>query len=170
MKNIFFVRHSKAIEQLPVIADFDRPLTDRGIKNAHFMGKLLNEQHEKPQLIISSPAARAINTAIIMSKELNYPYSKIILEEKLYESSVNNYFHVIKKTSDTIQNLFLFAHNPTITEVCNLLTDGAIAIDTIPTSGIVGISFDIHTWQKIDTIKGTLILFDFPKKHTDSQS
>jgi len=168
MKNIFFIRHSKAIEQLPAIADFDRPLIDRGIKNAHFMGKLLNKQHEKPQLIISSPAARAISTAIIMSKELNFPYSKIILEEKLYESSVNNYFNVIKKTSDAIQNLFVFAHNPTITEVCNLLTDAAIGIDAIPTSGVVGIRFDTHTWQDIDTIKGTLILFDFPKKHADS--
>ena len=168
MKTIFFVRHSKAIEHLTSIDDFDRPLVDKGIKNAHLMGKLLSEQHQKPQLVISSPAIRAMHTAIIMSKELNYPYSKIILEEKLYESSVDNYFEVIKKTSDTIQNIFLFAHNPTITEVSNLLTDASIGIDAIPTSGVVGVRFDINTWQKIDTTKGTLILFDFPKKHGDS--
>jgi phosphohistidine phosphatase len=170
MKTIFFVRHAKAIEHVPSIEDFDRSLIDKGIKNAHLMGKLLSQQHEKPQLVISSPAARAMHTAIIISKELNYPYSKIMLEEKLYESSIGNYFQVIKKINDTIQTVFLFAHNPTITEVCNSLIDASIGIDDIPTSGVVGIRFDINTWQKIETTKGTLILFDFPKKHGDSGS
>lgn len=168
MKTIFFIRHAKAVEHVSSIEDFDRPLIDKGIINAHLIGKLLGQQHEKPQLIISSPAARAMHTAIIMSKELNYSYSKIVLEEKLYESSIDNYFQVIKQTNDTIQNIFLFAHNPTITEVCNLLTDASIGIDVVPTSGVVGIRFDINTWQKIDTAKGTLILLDFPKKHGDS--
>ncbi len=164
MKNLFLIRHAKAIEPVSGIDDFDRPLMDKGIKNAHLMGKLLHQQQIKPQLIISSPAARALSTAMIMSKELDYPYSKIVLEEKLYESSVNNYFHVIKKTSDAVQTLFLFAHNPTITEICHSLTD--TFIDIIPTTGIIGLSFNIDAWQKIDTAKGALILVDFPKKHS----
>jgi phosphohistidine phosphatase len=163
MKTIFFVRHAKAIEPLMGIDDFDRPLMDRGIKNAHQMGQLLHRQQIKPQLIVSSPAARAISTAIIMSKELNYPYSKIVLEEKLYESSVNEYLQVIKKTNDTVQTLFLFAHNPTVTDACNTFIDNFI--DDIPTTGVVGISFNVSEWQKIKEVKGTLILVDFPKKH-----
>jgi phosphohistidine phosphatase len=166
MKNLFLVRHSKAIELLHTIEDFDRPLIDRGIKNAHLMGKLLNQQHAKPELIISSPAARAMHTAIIMSKELHYPYSKIILEEKLYESSVSNYLQIIKKTSDAVQTLFLFAHNPTITEVSNSFID--TFIDVIPTSGVVGISFNIDEWQHINMVTGSLILLDFPKNHLNS--
>ena len=160
MKKLFFIRHSKAIPN-GSCNDFDRPLNEKGIANTHLMSDVLLKQKIKPQLVISSPAIRAVSTAIIMCNDLKFPLNQLILEPILYESTVQHYLNVIQKTNNTIETLFLFAHNPTITEVCNIFSN--TSIEHVPTSGVVGLSIDIDDWEKINKTKSSLLVYDFPR-------
>ena len=83
-KKIFIVRHGKSDWSTPDISDIDRPLKPRGIRDAYKMAKLLKQKKEQIELIISSPATRAIHTAIIFSRILQIPEKNILIEYKLY--------------------------------------------------------------------------------------
>ena len=161
MKTLYLIRHAKAIDHSGSIEDFYRSLSERGINDAHLMAKKLRKQNIKPQYVISSPATRALTTAIVFSKTLDYPLNQIQLTESLYESTVEEYFNAIAQVPEKIDVLFLFAHNPTITDFANLTT-GDVSINHMPTSGVVGIS--VNSWKKVDLNKGRLILFDHPLK------
>jgi phosphohistidine phosphatase len=168
MKQLYLVRHAKAIQEQVGLADFDRPLTEKGAMDAHLISSLLHKQKVQPQLILSSPAVRALSTAIIFARNLHYPHSTIQIKEDLYEASVDTYIKNIQQLKNNSDTLFVFAHNPTITETANLFIDDFI--EHIPTSGVTGISFSIDSWAKLDkNTKGTLALFDFPKNHKPVQ-
>lgn len=88
--------------------DFDRPLNDRGNENAPFMGKLLKKEKIFPDLIISSPAKRAITTARKIADEIDYPKNKIIEEPKIYEAHVKTLLQIVNSLDDEIKTVFLF--------------------------------------------------------------
>ena len=75
--------------------DFDRPLSDRGIKDAKLMGKVIMNENIDLDKIISSPANRAINTAKIISSKINYPLNKIDINDEIYNSSTFDVFSII---------------------------------------------------------------------------
>lgn len=159
MKTIYLVRHAKAVEHSSVIHDFYRPLSERGVGDAHEMAQKIHKQVSFPQLVITSPATRALTTAIIFSKKLGFPMEEIKLNKELYESTTKHYYKVISSLDENINTLFIFAHNPTITEFVNRIADGE-NISHIPTSGIAGIQFE--SWEDVPKNKGRLILFDYP--------
>jgi phosphohistidine phosphatase len=161
MKTLYLIRHAKAIDHSGAIEDYYRSLSERGINDAHLMAKKMRKQDVNPQYVISSPATRALTTAIVFSKILDYPVNKIQLDESLYESTCKAYFNAITQVPDNVNTLLLFAHNPTITDFANLIT-GDVSINHIPTSGIIGIS--VNSWKEADLNKGRLILFDYPQK------
>lgn len=168
MKQLYFVRHAKAVQDVAGLADFDRPLTEKGALDAHLISNLLHKQKISPQLLLTSPAVRALSTAVIFARNLHYPSADIQLEEGLYETSADNYIKHIQQVDDKVNTLFLFAHNPTITEAANLFIEDFI--ENIPTGGVVGLSFAIDSWKKMDrNAEGTLVLFDFPKNHKPIQ-
>lgn len=168
MKKLYFVRHAKAVQENIGLTDFDRPLTEKGAMDAQLISSLLHKEKVVPHLIISSPAVRALSTAAIFARNLHYPLSAVRLEDSLYESSVDNYLKHLHLTEDKHQTVFLFAHNPTITEAANLFIDDFI--ENIPTCGVTGLSFEVDSWKQLDkSAKGTLMLFDFPKNHKPIQ-
>jgi phosphohistidine phosphatase len=168
MKKLYFVRHAKAVQDNIGLTDFDRPLTEKGAVDAQLISGLLHREKVIPQLIISSPAVRALSTAVIFARNFHYPISAIRIEESLYESSADNYMKHLQLTDDKLQTIFLFAHNPTITEAANLFIDDFI--ENIPTCGVTGLSLAIDSWKQLDkSTKGTLMLYDFPKNHKPIQ-
>ena len=163
MLTIYLVRHAKSDWANGNIADIDRPLNDRGYRDAHFMGKLLKDKKINPDCIISSPAIRAISTALIFARNLNYDSKNILLEKPLYDSASKEYKAVVSKIKDENVVVILFGHNPTITNFANSLSSAAV--EDLPTCAIVGIRFKTNSWKNISEIKGELFLFEFPKKH-----
>jgi phosphohistidine phosphatase len=115
----------------------------------------------KPDLIITSPAIRAISTALIFARNLNYNANNLCIKQELYESSVKDYLSVINSIDNSHNTVLLFAHNPTISDVAQHLTQDLPM--EIPTCAIAGISFDVTDWKKAKT--GDLFLFDYPKKN-----
>jgi phosphohistidine phosphatase len=157
MFNLFLVRHAKSDRSSGNIADIDRPLNDRGYHDAYHMSGLLKEKGISPDLIISSSAIRAASTAFIFSRTFSYAPGKIVFTEDLYETSVKAYISVITKKAGKFSNIFLFAHNPIITDLCNTLSTKFI--ENMPTCAVAGIRLS----RDLKKGKGELFLYDFPK-------
>lgn len=161
IKELFIVRHGKSSWDHENISDIDRPLKERGINDGYMMAERLLKKKLVPQKIISSPANRALHSATIFARVLNYPYQKIDINEDIYFADKKTMLNMIKQTSDQVESLMVFGHNPTFTDLANHFLVNQI--DNIPTTGIVWLKFELNNWQDIDTIKPLEYFFDYPK-------
>jgi phosphohistidine phosphatase len=159
-KTLFVVRHAKSSWDYPAVSDIDRPLKERGIKDAYEMANRIVKKAYLPDSIISSPALRALHTAIIFSRVLDFPAEDIIINQDLYLSEADHILSVITATDKSIKSLMIFGHNPGFTELVNYLTE--LEIDNLPTSGLVMIRFQTELWKGISKKCHIVEYFDFP--------
>ena len=160
MKTLYLIRHAKSSWKEMNIRDKERPLNQRGKRDAPVMGKLLKKMNIKPDLIISSPAVRALTTAKFIAKEIEYPKSEIVIVENFYMADSIELSDEVSKSDDKYKNIMLFGHNPGITDLLNLLCKENID----NTCSIACIQFEIDSWGEIKSKKGKLVFFEFPKK------
>jgi len=164
MKRLLLIRHAKSSWDDPDVADIDRPLNNRGKRDAPVMGERLKNTHNaKPDLILSSPAKRALRTAKIIAKEIEYPAEKVVIKNSLYGAGVDAMLNVIQYLDDSIHEVMVFGHNPDLTSLANYLSDHQT--DNIPTCGVFCVDFDIKLWKDVKSGKGIFRFFDYPKKH-----
>ena len=156
MKNLILIRHAKSSWDAP-IDDKQRFLSTRGVKDAHLISQHINALIPKVNLIWSSTAKRASETAIIFAQNLNWPLESIIFKEGLYTFDCSKLEKEIKQCADEYENVILFGHNEAITEFVNKFGD--VFIDNVPTTGFVSISFPEDSWTKIKNGKTTKALF-----------
>lgn len=161
MKVLYVVRHAKSSWKHEGVEDIDRPLKGRGIRDAYATSEWLRQQGDKPELLISSPATRALHTAIIFTKNLNIPIGDIRIEESLYMCSMKELLRKVQQISDEYDSAMVFGHNPTITDFVNRCIDHRI--DNVPTTGVACLKFDVPNWSSIDK-KADLVFFDYPKR------
>jgi phosphohistidine phosphatase len=162
MKQIIFVRHAKSDWGNEFLKDIDRPLNDQGYTDAYFLSNWFLKNQKSPDLILSSPATRALNTALIFSRSLEFDMSNFYLTEEIYESSVDTLIELIKKQDDSKNRLMLFGHNPAITNISNQLAED-LFFDNVPTCGMVALHFSISSWRELSPKKGVLDFYQFPK-------
>lgn len=162
MKRLIICRHAKSSWNDPDQRDFDRPLNKRGKRDAPEMGQRLGGQGFKPDLIMSSPALRARNTAEYYAQQLGYPLSRIRYNPNQYEASVSLLISLIQEADQAVQTLMVVGHNPESTMLANVLS--GLMIDNIPTSGIVALEFASDNWHEIGPGSGRLLVFDYPKR------
>lgn len=159
--NLFLCRHAKSSWSEPGLADKERPLNERGKNDAPLMGNILKNKQEFPDLIISSPAKRALKTAKLIAEKLDYKTKNIEVNKNLYMAGINEFIDVISNINKDHKNVMLFSHNYGITDFANYISNSDI--QNIPTCGIVKISFVIKNWQEIQNTKGNLQYFIYPK-------
>jgi phosphohistidine phosphatase len=163
MKELVLIRHAKSDWTKESIQDIDRPLGERGYEDAYILSKWFKEEMGLPDLIISSPATRALNTAFIFARTFGFKETDVILDETLYESTVKSYLKSISQTSNKVNRLMIFGHNPVLTELTNEL-NSELLFDNIPTCGIIKIGFEFNDWKNIlNKPEGKLLLSKFPK-------
>jgi len=162
-KTLFIVRHGKSNWDYENAADMDRPLNSRGINDAHNMAGRLSKKQILPDLLFTSPAIRALHTAIIFSMELNSPLEKIKIDKAFYHTYPEEIVSYIQKTDNSINSIMIFGHNPGFTDLANLFVIESIS--NVPTSGIVELSFGTDTWENIGNKTLRSEYFDYPKKH-----
>lgn len=162
-KTLYLVRHGKSSWKNESLTDSERPLNKRGKRDAPFMGKLLRQSSDLPDVIISSPAKRALSTAKLFASELGYTKENIVVIEELYMGDESDFIKIIQNIKDSANSIMLFGHNPGITYFASFISDSNI--ENIPTAGIVRIDFNIKSWEEIGRTKGSLILFEYPKKN-----
>ncbi len=166
MKKIYLIRHAKSSWKEEGKSDFERGLNKRGKEDLIFMAERLHSFGVMPDLILSSPAKRAKKTAQGIAKIIGYDQNNISYQESLYDSSYSSYRYLLDSLDERYNSVFIVAHNPTITEVGEILS-GAI-LTNMPTCSIVCIEFDIKSFKEIEEGKGKILFFDYPKKHRSS--
>jgi phosphohistidine phosphatase len=147
MKTLLILRHAKSSWKFPDLSDHDRPLNRRGKRDAPRMGKTLKERGLVPDLVISSTATRAKDTASAVAKHSGYK-GKRIRFESLYAAEPGAYLAVLRELTDNYQRVLIVGHNPGVEELIELLT-GEIHI--VPTCTLAQIEFDIEKWS--DTLR-----------------
>jgi phosphohistidine phosphatase len=162
MKTLYVVRHAKSSWDQDDLIDFDRPLNERGIKNAPEMAKRLINRSAIPQLILSSPANRAISTARIFANEMSISEDKIKQESSIYEGTRGDLARLISRQNPDFDILMLTGHNPGVTDFINWICYCEEA--QIPTCSIATIQVDSKKWNGWERGMGKLIELDFPKK------
>jgi len=161
LKTLILIRHAKSDWNAPSLGDFDRPLNERGKRDAPVMAQRLLDRKIKIDAFISSPAKRAKKTATVFAEAYKKDKDDLVLVEELYGAEEEAFFKAIadvKKSHDTIA---VFSHNPGITAFANLLSD--TRIDNIPTCGVFAVKIHADKWSEVKDAKKEFLFFDFPK-------
>ncbi len=159
---LFLVRHAKSSWDHPGLPDFERPLNDRGHRDAPRMARFLQEMGLKPDLFVSSPAKRALSTAQYFAQIFGIPEKDILRDEDIYEASVSNILSVVRRLPESARMVFLFGHNPSLTDVANRFSEDYIS--NIPTCGVVQLASDADHWAALDPSNTRVVNSFFPKE------
>ena len=163
MKKLIFIRHAKSDWGNEGLKDIDRPLNERGYTDAYLQSEWFFSHHDVPQLFVSSDAARALGTALIFARQLNYPAGDVLIKPDIYEASSDTLKAIISELSNEVSYAVLFGHNPGFTNVVNDLTDD-LFFENVPTCGIVSLEFNTHSWKEAVNTKGKVAFHRFPKE------
>jgi phosphohistidine phosphatase len=163
-RTLVMIRHAKSSWANPLQSDFERPLNDRGEQDAPMMGERLRGKNVIPDVIISSTAKRAKQTAKKIAKAIGYNENDIVWYEKLYHCIPSVFEEVLYEVADGVKTVFIVAHNPGITEFVNQLSE-AFSTDNMPTCGIVGAKFEADQWNEFSRTNKTVFLYDYPKNN-----
>jgi phosphohistidine phosphatase len=161
MKKLVLIRHAKSAWDDPFLSDHQRPLAERGLRDAPRMAQRLKKRGVMPEAMISSDAERAKTTALITAEQLKFQKEKIQLTPDLYHSSASEILRVIQQCNDSIETLFVFGHNPGFNDFIDKM---GFEIDNLPTSGQFGIEFEVDFWSEISAKNANKCFFDCPKK------
>ncbi len=161
MKQLLLVRHAKSSWANIGQDDFDRPLNDRGLKDAPSMAERIKTKGIQIDQIISSTALRAITTAKYFAEAYEQKPSHILQLKQLYHAPPAVYYQVIQHIDDSIKTAAIFAHNPGITDFIN--EQELNYVPNMPTCGVFAINIETDHWADFNTAKKTFWFFDYPK-------
>ncbi len=161
MKNLLIIRHAKSSWDSLTQKDFDRPLNDRGNRDAPMMAKRLLKRGVEIDAFVSSPANRALSSATYFAEAYGRKQKHILQVDNLYHAEVNVFYKVVNEIDDEYKTVAIFSHNPGITDFVNTLTNNRI--DNMPTCGIFAIKADIKKWKDFGEANKEFWFFDYPK-------
>ena len=159
MKTIYVLRHAKSSWENSELADFDRPLNDRGKSAAPFMGKVMKDSSLVPKIILSSPAVRARETARLVKESAGFE-AEIKLNDRIYEASPQTLSLVASSLDDRFDSAMIVGHNPGMEGFVRLLTGKS---EPMPTASLAVIDLDVSGWEQIATGAGKLRQIIRPK-------
>jgi phosphohistidine phosphatase len=163
MKKLLLIRHAKSDwNTASRIQDIDRPLNTRGIKNSYEMAERIKNKHLVPDLIRSSIGIRALHTATIFSRVLEIDTKNIEIQNSLYHASLNEIVKTIRTIPVSVQNAFIFCHNPGINDFADYFIDDFY--ENVPTCGILSFNLQSDSWEDWNKETVTFDFFDYPKK------
>ncbi len=153
------MRHGKSSWDLPV-SDIDRALNERGVNDAYLVATTFKKSNLKIDAMFSSPANRALHTAMITSRTINFPLSDFQISNDLYDFSGDSVMQFVKELNNKLNTVMIFGHNHAFTEIAT--TWGNYYIGNVPTAGLVKINFDVDSWSEVS--KGKIETTIFPKQ------
>lgn len=163
MKFLYLIRHAKSDWGDIQLKDFDRHLSQRGMRDAPFMAAKFKELFGIPQKLISSPAMRAMTTANFFAKEFGIDSNVISYNREIYSNGQKAIPNIISQLDDSIDSVAVFGHNPDITLLANELIQDIVG--HVPTCTIIKISFETEFWSEVSHTIGQFEALEFPKKY-----
>lgn len=161
-RKLFIIRHGKSSWGNEGLDDIDRPLNERGTRSAEMMAGSLKEKGLIPGLIYSSPANRALNTALIMKRTWGLDASVLQIHDDLYMAYVSEITAVVGQAPNEVKSLAIFGHNPSFTLYANSFLNEPL--DNLPTAGVVVISLESESWKRIGREHVSATYVEFPKR------
>ena len=162
MKKLILVRHGKAEDPVLGISDFERSLTLKGKVISRLMAKKLRETEKSALTLVTSPAFRAFETALIFAEELGINPEKIVINSNIYyKMNLRHLVSIVSSAKDNSDTIALFGHNPSFTEIADSLS--AEGCDFMPKSGVVCISFKARSWDEIKHKSGKIEYYFKPE-------
>ena len=163
MKTLLIIRHAKS-DQSFFGNDFERPLNERGKKDAPEMAKRLLERNINIDAFVASPAKRAKKTAELFCETYKQNTEDILFISALYHAPAREFYEVIKTLDDKLDAIAIFAHNPGISYFVNELVNDT-RVDNMPTCAIFAVQMNIDHWKDFAKAKKELLFFDYPKSN-----
>ena len=154
MKTWIMVRHAKSSWAIDV-PDRERPISDRGVRDATLVGKELNKYKLNIEQVFSSPAKRTFDTSLLMVAELGLSIEEIQIEEKLYDFHGSQVLDFVSKLPEKLNTVMSFGHNYACTYIAQML--GNFSKSNIPTATAVIFRFDVSSWSKVEQCDCTVI-------------
>ena len=166
MKTLYIVRHAKSSWKYKSLGDFERPLRKKGMDDLHAMIKALREQNVRPDLLLTSPAVRAVQTALFLSHGLEMTQDSISLKSILYPGDCEQSLNCVKGIPKKNHSAMIVGHHPAVTEtIHSLLGEWGEELQRVSTSSVHAIQWDkADSWEKCVGRPGQL-LFAIQPKH-----
>lgn len=161
LKTLFMIRHAKA-ETVFALNDFERPLNERGKKDAPDMAGRMLEKKIKIDAFVSSPAMRAKQTAELFAAAYGFKKSDVIFFSALYHASPEDFREVVAQFDDHLNRVAVFSHNPGITHFVNEMGT-AQQVNNMPTCSVFAVQADVDRWAAFEKAKKEFLFFDYPK-------
>jgi phosphohistidine phosphatase len=165
MKTLLLIRHAKSSWDQPGLSDFDRPLNERGKKDAPEMAKRVKEKGIEIDHLLSSTAKRAKKTAKYFAEGFGFKKEDIKLVEELYGATQSEFLQAVKDIDDKYKTVALFSHNPGITDFASSLTN--VRIDDMPTCAVFALQIETDSWKDFQNAEKNFLFFDYPKNPLD---
>lgn len=168
MKTIYLMRHSKSDWESDFKIDHERPLSERGKKNAKELRKFLVDRKIKFDISYISDSKRTVQTYEILKKEVHF--SEVKISSKLYETNFTTLYDLIKQTDDKLNSILLLGHNPELEEFANhlILRQNSNLeksfFQKFPTSALLSLTLNIAHWELISTTAAKILYFWIPTK------
>jgi phosphohistidine phosphatase len=163
MKTLYLLRHAKSSWKEPGLEDFDRPLNRRGREAAPLVGRYIRKQGLRVDLLLSSPAARARQTAALVHEAARLT-AELLDDERIYEADAARLLEVVEQAPESADALMLVGHNPGMEELLKLLTGEAREMST---ATLACVALDVEKWSKARAGAGRLEWLVRPKELKD---
>ncbi|MET9473739.1 SixA phosphatase family protein [Streptomyces sp. NPDC002917] len=164
-RRIVLLRHAKA--EWSQDSDHERPLAERGRKDAPVAGRKLVDSGIVIDLALCSTAVRTRETWKLAVHEMPHR-PKTVYEERLYEASLGELIALLNETPDDVQNLLLIGHNPGMHAVADALAGSAegetmarMTRGGFPTAAFAVIEFS-GSWKGVEHGVGKLVEYWTP--------
>jgi len=163
MKTLYLVRHAKSGWESNC-SDFERSLNEKGMKDAPVIAVRMRAKGAPlPDILISSPARRALNTAEAFAETFGIEREKIHMEMGIYHGGADELLELVQSVPDSAESLMLFGHNPAISEFADRLARNAP--HHFSPCSVVRIDMDIAGWSEAGREKGETQWHEHPEKH-----
>lgn len=167
MKTLYILRHAKAERDSESGEDFDRPLAERGWRDAEIVGREIRTRGFEPHAVLSSPARRAAET--VEAFERGYGPIEPTFEPGIYNAPAERLMEIVSAADDSAERLMIVGHNPGFQELALLLEDGPgdyadRLADGLPTAGFVAMEIDVAHWNELSERSGRITAVIVPKE------
>lgn len=166
MKKLILARHAKTEPLSDAGTDFERSLKKRGTTDAGLVAIDLKRRGYIPELILSSPAKRAMQTARIYAEAFNIPEDDIVVARILYDGdTTERMLAAIAELARDTSTLMVVGHNPDMARLSMLLSGQEFY--HYPTSAVSVISFPMLEWRNVEVGRGKADYFTYPRMLKD---
>lgn len=161
MKTLIITRHAKSSWNNNTLSDFQRPLNKRGIRDAPLMADRLRNRSQTPELVLSSTAARAIETTALFMSTLGLGKESLLTTDTIYEAPLSALEQAVSSLPTHISVAMMVGHNPGVSSLGDFLCSRSNL--QMPTCAMACFELDVERWEDVYRDCAAMLWYDYPK-------